>query len=87
MLQWFFPVWDTFALYGREVAAGRLFTGSLLNCVTRSPNGRASCLEILDVEGHITTEGSANWKESERRRRLKEADVQRKSNEDTKPPT
>jgi CCR4-NOT transcriptional complex subunit CAF120 len=72
MLRWLFPVFDTFALYGRP---GRLIAD------TADPNSlmfampkhrRYGYLEILDVTGLILEQGSANWRESEWRKRMKD---------------
>jgi CCR4-NOT transcriptional complex subunit CAF120 len=72
MLRWLFPVFDTFGLYGRP---GRLIAD------TSDPNSlmfampkhrRYGYLEILDVSGLILEQGSANWRESEWRRRMKD---------------
>ncbi|CAG8972404.1 hypothetical protein HYALB_00007158 [Hymenoscyphus albidus] len=72
MLRWLFPAYDTFALYGRP---GRLIPD------TTDPNSlmfampkhrRYGYLEILDVSGLITEQGSGSWRESEWRRRMKE---------------
>jgi CCR4-NOT transcriptional complex subunit CAF120 len=72
MLRWMFPVFDTFALYGRP---GRLVpdtsdTRSLMFAMPK--HRRYGYLEILDVSGLILEQGSATWKESEWRKRMKE---------------
>jgi CCR4-NOT transcriptional complex subunit CAF120 len=72
MLRWLFPVFDTFALYGRP---GRLIADttnpqSLMFAMPK--HRRYGYLEILDVSGLILESGSASWKELEWRRRMKE---------------
>ncbi|TVY44379.1 CCR4-NOT transcriptional complex subunit [Lachnellula subtilissima] len=72
MLRWLFPVFDTFALYGRP---GRLIadTSDPQSLMFAMPKHRRyGYLEILDVTGLIVEQGSANWRESEWRRKLKE---------------
>jgi CCR4-NOT transcriptional complex subunit CAF120 len=77
MLRWLFPVWDTFSLYGRP---GRLIAD------TNNPNSlmfampkerRYGYLEILDVSGLISTDGSQNWNEGDWRRNMKELTARR----------
>lgn len=72
MLRWLFPVFDTFALYGRpnRLIADTLDPRSLMFAMPKER--RYGYLEILDVAGLISTEGSQNWKEAEWRRRMKE---------------
>ncbi|KAG0650816.1 ccr4-associated factor, partial [Hyphodiscus hymeniophilus] len=72
MLRWLFPVFDIFALYGRP---GRLIADttnpeSLMFAMPK--HRRYGYLEILDVSGLILEQGSANWRESEWRKRMKE---------------
>ena len=72
MLRWLFPVFDTFALYGRP---GRLIADttnpqSLMFAMPK--HRRYGYLEILDVSGLILEQGSSSWKESEWRRRMKD---------------
>lgn len=72
MLRWLFPVFDTFALYGRP---GRLIadTTSPQSLMFAMPKHRRyGYLEILDVSGLILEQGSTTWKESEWRRRMKD---------------
>ena len=72
MLRWLFPVFDTFALYGRP---GRLIadTSNPQSLMFAMPKHRRyGYLEILDVSGLILEPGSSSWKESEWRRRMKE---------------
>lgn len=72
MLRWLFPVFDTFALYGRpgRLAADTSDTQSLMFAMPK--HQRYGYLEILDVTSLIVEEGSANWRESEWRRKMKE---------------
>ena len=72
MLRWLFPVFDTFALYGRP---GRLIADttdpqSLMFAMPKHP--RHGYLEILDVSGLIMEPGSSSWNECEWRRRMKD---------------
>jgi CCR4-NOT transcriptional complex subunit CAF120 len=72
MLRWLFPVFDTFALYGRP---GRLVpdTSDIRSLMFAMPKHRRyGYLEILDVSGLILEPGSAAWRESEWRKRMKE---------------
>ncbi|TVY49319.1 Protein SKG3 [Lachnellula occidentalis] len=72
MLRWLFPVFDTFALYGRP---GRLIadTSDPQSLMFAMPKHRRyGYLEILDVTGLIVEQGSVNWRESDWRRKLKE---------------
>lgn len=72
MLRWLFPVFDTFALYGRP---GRLIadTTNPLSLMFAMPKHRRyGYLEILDVSGLILEQGSSNWRESEWRRKMKD---------------
>ena len=71
MLRWLFPVFDTFALYGRP---GRLIadTSNPLSLMFAMPKHRRyGYLEILDVSGLILENGSSNWRESEWRQKMK----------------
>jgi CCR4-NOT transcriptional complex subunit CAF120 len=72
MLRWLFPVYDTFALYGRpgRLIADTLDPQSLMFAMPK--HRRYGYLEILDVTGLIVEQGSATWRESEWRRRMKE---------------
>ncbi|KAH0552941.1 hypothetical protein GP486_006861 [Trichoglossum hirsutum] len=72
MLRWLFPVYDTFALYGRPQA---------LVADIRDPRGlmfamprekRYGYLETIDVVTLINTEGSEKWTESQWRKNMKE---------------
>ncbi len=72
MLRWLFPVYDTFALYGRpnRLIADTLDLRSLMFAMPQER--RYGYLEILDVAGLIHTDGSHAWNEKEWRKRLKE---------------
>ncbi|KAI9734223.1 MAG: hypothetical protein M1834_002325 [Cirrosporium novae-zelandiae] len=72
MLRWLFPVFDTFALYGRpnRLIADVLDPRGLMFAMPRER--RHGYLENIDVAGLIHTEGSQNWAEREWRKRLKE---------------
>ncbi len=77
MLRWLFPVFDTFGLYGRP---GRLVadTSDPQSLMFAMPKHRRyGYLEILDVTGLILEPGSASWKESEWRKRMKELTAKR----------
>lgn len=77
LLRWLFPVWDTFALYGRpgRLLADTVNPNSLMFAMPRER--RYGYLEILDVSGLILTEGSQNWSEMEWRRNMKELTARR----------
>ncbi|KAH8657422.1 hypothetical protein BGZ60DRAFT_415873 [Tricladium varicosporioides] len=72
MLRWLFPVFDTFALYGRpgRLIADTLDPQSLMFAMPK--HRRYGYLEILDVSGLIIEQGSATWREAEWRRKMKE---------------
>lgn len=72
MLRWLFPVFDTFALYGRpgRLVADTTNPQSLMFAMPK--HRRYGYLEILDVSGLILEQGSATWKEAEWRRRMKD---------------
>lgn len=72
LLRFLFPVWDTFALYGRptRLIADVLDQRGLMFALPR--DRRYGYLEILDVAGVIHTEGSSNWNERQWRSSLKE---------------
>lgn len=72
LLRFLFPVWDTFALYGRpaRLIADVLDQRGLMFAMPR--DRRYGYLEILDVAGVIHTEGSSNWSERQWRSSLKE---------------
>ncbi|PVH73710.1 hypothetical protein DL98DRAFT_430794 [Cadophora sp. DSE1049] len=89
MVQWLFPIWDTFALYGRPEVIGSKYTDNPASTLPKDWDGHVSYsyMEVRDVVGLIMTEGSATWKESEWRQRLKETDAQRMLTKDVDPPT
>lgn len=71
MLRFLFPVFDTFALYGRPT---RLIADTLdqRGLMFALPNDRRyGYLDILDVSGLIHTEGSQTWSERQWRKELK----------------
>jgi CCR4-NOT transcriptional complex subunit CAF120 len=72
LLKFLFPVWDTFALYGRPnrlVAEIRDIRGLMF----AMPKGRRyGYLEILDISNVILQGGSTEWTEREWRKKLKE---------------
>jgi len=72
MLRWLFPVFDTFGLYGRpgRLAADTSDQHSLMFAMPK--HRRYGYLEILDVTGLILEPGSASWRESEWRKRMKD---------------
>ncbi|APA06465.1 hypothetical protein sscle_02g012350 [Sclerotinia sclerotiorum 1980 UF-70] len=77
MLRWLFPVYDTFGLYGRP---GRLIaeTSDTRSLMFAMPEHRRyDYLETLDVAGLISEQGSANWLESEWRKRMKDLTAKR----------
>lgn len=77
MLRWLFPVFDTFALYGRP---GRLVadTSDPRSLMFAMPKHRRyGYLEILDVTGLILEPGSGSWRESEWRKRMKDLTAKR----------
>ncbi|KAB8302057.1 hypothetical protein EYC80_005509 [Monilinia laxa] len=77
MLRWLFPVYDTFGLYGRP---GRLIaeTNDTRSLMFAMPEHRRyGYLETLDVSSLISEQGSANWLESEWRRRMKDLTAKR----------
>jgi CCR4-NOT transcriptional complex subunit CAF120 len=77
MLRWLFPVFDTFGLYGRP---GRLVadTSDPRSLMFAMPKHRRyGYLEILDVTGLILEPGSATWRESEWRKKMKDLTAKR----------
>ncbi|OBT45953.1 hypothetical protein VE00_04267 [Pseudogymnoascus sp. WSF 3629] len=77
MLRWLFPVFDTFALYGRP---DRLVadTNDPRSLMFAMPNERRyGYLDVLDVASLISAEGSQSWSECEWRRKLKESTAKR----------
>lgn len=79
MLRWLFPLFDTFALYGRpgRLIADTLDPRSLMFAMPRER--RYGYLEILDVSSLILTDGSQGWREVEWRRKMKELTAKRMS--------
>lgn len=77
MLRWLFPVFDTFALYGRP---DRLIadTNDPRSLMFAMPNERRyGYLDVLDVAALISADGSQNWSEGEWRQRLKDSTAKR----------
>lgn len=72
MLRWLFPVYDTFGLYGRptRLVADPLDPRSLM--FGMPTDRRYGYLELLDVAGLISTEGSGMWTEAQWRRQMKD---------------
>lgn len=72
MLRFLFPVFDTFALYGRpnKLIADVLDTRGLMFAMPS--DRRYGYLEMWDVVSLIHTEGSQNWSERQWRKQLKE---------------
>ncbi|KAI1631675.1 hypothetical protein F4809DRAFT_150264 [Biscogniauxia mediterranea] len=72
MLRFLFPTWDTFGLYGRpgRLVASVLDSRSLMFAMPKTK--RYGYLEILDVAGLITTDGSSSWTEKDWRKKMKE---------------
>lgn len=72
MLQFLFPVFDTFNLYGRpkKLIADVLDARGLMFAMPS--DRRYGYLELWDVVGLINTEGSANWSERQWRKQLKD---------------
>jgi CCR4-NOT transcriptional complex subunit CAF120 len=72
MLRFLFPVYDTFALYGRpnKLIADVLDTRGLMFAMP--PDRRYGYLEMWDVVSLIHSDGSHDWSERQWRRQLKE---------------
>jgi CCR4-NOT transcriptional complex subunit CAF120 len=79
LLKFLFPVWDTFALYGRpgKLVASPLDSRALMFAMPR--HKRYGYLEILDVSGLVTTSGCDSWNDREWRKRLKDLTGQRRA--------
>lgn len=77
MLQFLFPVFDTFALYGRpnKLVADVLDTRGLMFAMPLSR--RYGYLEMWDVVGLIHNEDNQNWTERQWRKQLKDLTSQR----------
>jgi CCR4-NOT transcriptional complex subunit CAF120 len=71
MLKWLFPVYDTFALYGRpsRLIADTLDQRGLMFAMPK--DRRYGYLDILDVSGLIHTGGSHGWSERQWRKELR----------------
>ncbi|KAF2400406.1 hypothetical protein EJ06DRAFT_466786, partial [Trichodelitschia bisporula] len=72
MLRFLFPVWDTFALYGRpsKLVADVLDQRGLMFALP--VDRKYGYLEILDVATLIHTKGSQNWSDRQWRQELKQ---------------
>ncbi|VBB72849.1 Putative protein of unknown function [Podospora comata] len=72
LLRFLFPTWDTFGLYGRpgRLCASPRDSRSLMFAMPK--HKKYGYLELLDVSGLITTDGSSSWSEREWRKKLKE---------------
>lgn len=77
MLRWLFPVYDTFALYGRPV---RLIADTFDNrglMFAMPKERRYGYLDIQDVAALVCTDGSQNWSEQEWRKQMKDVTSKR----------
>ncbi|KAI6874913.1 hypothetical protein KC338_g1029 [Hortaea werneckii] len=81
MLQFLFPVFDTFNLYGRpnKLIADSLDQRGLMFAMPR--DRRWGYLDILDVSALIHTEGSQAWSERQWRREMKKLTSTRMQNQ------
>lgn len=81
MLRWLFPVYDTFALYGRpnRLIADTLDQRGLMFAMPSSR--RYGYLDILDVSALIHTSGSQDWSERQWRKELKKLTSTRMMNQ------
>ncbi len=72
LMRFLFPVWDTFALYGRpnRLVADARDTRGLMFWYAK--DRRYGYLELLDVCNLIHTDGSVSWTEREWRKRMKD---------------
>ncbi len=72
LLRFLFPIWDTFALYGRpgRLVASVLDPRSLMFAMPK--HRRHGYLDIMDVSTLVTTEGSSGWSEREWRKGMKD---------------
>lgn len=79
LLRFLFPMWDTFALYGRpgKLVASPHDTRALMFAMPR--HKKYGYLEILDVSGLVTSDGSDGWSDREWRKRLKDLTGQRRA--------
>ena len=87
MLRWLFPVFDTFALYGRpnRLIADTLDQRGLMFAMPR--DRRYGYLDILDVSGLVHTEGSQAWSERQWRLELKKLTSHRMNSADSYSPS
>lgn len=77
MLRFLFPLWDSFALYGRPTRLDP-DTNSMNSLMFAMPKERRyGYLELLDVSGLIHEDGSGNWNERKWRKSMKELTLQR----------
>lgn len=77
MLQFLFPTWDTFGLYGRpgRLVASTLDSRSLMFAMPK--HKRYGYLEVSDVSSLILTDGSQGWAERDWKKKLKDLTGQR----------
>lgn len=87
LLQFLFPTWDTFGLYGRpgRLAASTIDSRSLMFAMPK--HKRYGYLEILDVTSLILQDGSSGWSERDWKKQLKDLTGQRMTSVDDTPPT
>ena len=85
MLRWLFPVYDTFALYGRpqKLIADTLDQRGLMFAMPR--DRRYGYLDILDVSGLIHTQDSQSWSERQWRREMKRLTSDRMNSQRNEP--
>lgn len=81
MLRWLFPVYDTFALYGRpsRLIADTLDQRGLMFAMPA--HRRYGYLDTLDVSGLIHTKGSSLWSERQWRKEMKKLTSTRMMNQ------
>lgn len=79
LLRWLFPVYDTFALYGRpsRLIADTLDQRGLMFALPS--DRRYGYLDTLDVSNLIHAPGSSNWSERQWRREMKKMTSERMS--------
>ena len=79
LLRTIFPIYDTFALYGRptRLAADPIDTRSLMFAMPKDQ--RYGYLDVLDVATLLHTEGSYTWSERQWRKQLKDLTAKRMS--------
>ncbi|KAK9423969.1 hypothetical protein SUNI508_13878 [Seiridium unicorne] len=85
MLQFLFPTWDTFGLYGRpgRLVASTIDSRSLMFAMPK--HKRYGYLEILDVTSLILQDGSSGWSERDWKKQLKDLTGQRMTTVDDTP--